>query len=269
MGGESEENGLMPMSEAEERQAIIQSISRGYLGSPTGAGFAAEARAEELKQHQKNPSERTINFNNVGPPLDYSFMDLTNVQEILQREPVGGHKKEVPEEVKEETVVKKKAPKEEKSFLQAKLVSTGVVLSYNDLSSLEGIVEVLEEIMDDPKTNLRMINLSHNKFTTIPKELKAFPNLSSILLHGNQITDIKQVRRLRANKNLQKLTLNGNEVITLSNGSKFADKLEETRFYKQNIIWTLKDTLLKNLDASALTPKDRQNATIWNKNHRT
>ena len=44
-------------------------------------------------------------------------------------------------------------------------------------------------------SQLSMIDLSFNGFTTVPEELEQLPNLSVIYLHGNEISKLKDVRR--------------------------------------------------------------------------
>jgi len=296
---------VFAFSSTEERQSLMENISGGYMHQPTGAGYKIEEKDKTDEGKKEKTKGRTINYNNVGAPLDYSYMDLTSIADLRDREPVSGHKRAVPADAKDSNssnsnsssnnnnsngnngggnvnsntsnsngngdgkVSNRNKGGSNGAFMGGPLVSTGLILSYNELTDLNGLEEILSEIMEDPCENLRMIDLSHNKFTKIPSELKKFKNLTSIYLHANEITEIKEVRKLRHNSKLQKLSLNGNEVITVSaNGQKNADKLEETRFYRQNIIWTLKDTLLKQLDMVTVTPRDRQTAAIWNKTHR-
>lgn len=88
---------------------------------------------------------------------------------------------------------------------------TGVRLCHNNIKTLDGLVEALRAVMDNPARNLQWLDLSYNELSKIGDQLLAFPNLTTLYLHGNQIRSLNEVKKLNALTNLQKLTLHGNE----------------------------------------------------------
>ena len=41
-------------------------------------------------------------------------------------------------------------------------------------------------------------------------------------------------------------------------------RLEEQKYYREQVVWYLRDTLLKQVDFITLTPNDRKSALDWN-----
>ena len=212
---------------------------------------------------------------------------------------------------------------------------TGIRLCYNELSSIAGLFEALAEILEDPAETLQWLDLSNNKLTRIEAaELVKFPNLSSLNLHGNHISSLKDVKDLGVLSKLSKFTIHNNTWTLASDSSKpgagaaaagggatagsdgkAGDKtgagssssaaaaagaaggsgpdsardahgggegkeraatyqravvrsLESAPFYREQLIWYLKDTLLKSLDNNPITVRDREGAVKWHSVHR-
>lgn len=237
---------------------------------------SAEAKAV-LKAWTRKPRVLMEDMN-ISPLLDYSFQDLKIITELGTRDPSAGVRKERVV-VEEEPVVKKDEDGESKVVSTRKKVdeetkrrptiTNAIKLSYNELTDMKGLTVALEEVMEDPQNNLNMLDLSHNQLTTIEPEICNFKNLSILYLHGNQITNIAEVKKLGKLTNLKILTMHGNALIIERPGQgKKVKRLEEVPYYRLNVIYRLRATALKTLDQVPITPKDKQNALIWDKNHR-
>lgn len=223
-----------------------------------------------MTSHGKNVLKPRVDpKGGIGPPLDYSYMEIKDIQHLHLNEPASGKAKpRPPPEVEGDGDNPTPAVAEPRK--QPHLRTQGLRLGYNHMTHLDGAVEHVEKVMDDPINYLNMLDLSHNKFSTIPTNLCLFKNLSVLYLHGNQITNIDEVKKLKKLKNLQKLTLHGNAVFydATEHQGRTAAQLQETNYYRPRIIYYLRGTQLKSLDNITITPKDRENALIWYKNFR-
>lgn len=65
------------------------------------------------------------------------------------------------------------------------------------------------------QAELRWLDLSQCKLTSIQDELTRFPKLQMLYLHANQITKLSDVKKLGRLSGLQKLTLHGNPIAEL------------------------------------------------------
>ncbi len=111
--------------------------------------------------------------------------------------------------------------------------------------------------------------------THLLQSIASLKELRVIYLHGNRITDIREIYKLNKLPELRKLTLFGNDVIVttlpvtgatapeLAIGSKKMKSLEDTKHYRLHVIWALRNTMLISLDNVTITPKDRENALQW------
>jgi hypothetical protein len=76
--------------------------------------------------------------------------------------------------------------------------------------------------------------------------LATFPKLSILYLHGNNLTRLKEVVRLKDLPHLKSLSLHGNDV-------------EKEKDYRLYVVFMLPQ--LHKLDFSAITPGERASAT--------
>ena len=65
------------------------------------------------------------------------------------------------------------------------------------------------------QAELRWLDLSQCRLTSIQEELTRFPKLQMLYLHANEITKLNDVKKLGKLSGLQKLTLHGNPVAEL------------------------------------------------------
>lgn len=90
-------------------------------------------------------------------------------------------------------------------------ITSSLWLSNNLLTSMEGLEYLTKRILDDP-INLSWLDLSFNEISKIGEDIKNFTNLKILYLHGNKISNITDVLKLRKLQNLRSLTLHGNPV---------------------------------------------------------
>lgn len=195
-------------------------------------------------------------------------------------------------------------------------VLTGLKLCNNELTTITGLYTALSSVIDP--SQLLWLDLSCNHLTHIESELLLFENLLSLNLHGNCISNLKEVAKLKDLKKLTKFSLHGNTFFTDSVGSGTSsgngnigpnkagnitnrgngEKKEETKrsqsgdggnssttpnggnqgktlhtrsvnyieklpFYREKVIWMLRDVPLKVVDFTAITVRDRQAAHKW------
>ena len=131
----------------------------------------------------------------------------------------------------------------------SELNACGVKLSNNRLTTLDGLAEFLETVLDDP-SELRWIDLSHNQLTRIDPVLFNYPKLSCVYLHGNQIATFKEADKLAGLENLSKLTLHGNPV-------------EEVNNYRLHVPCAI--STLRSLDFIGITKLDRDKMDMFDR----
>ena len=167
-----------------------------------------------------------------GPPLDYSFKELTDVRDVPKEPPQQG------------SVKGEGRPTEADRHGATHLNAVAVRLNNNSISTLEGLDEVLEQILDDP-TQLRWLDLSWNQLTAIEPVLFKYPNISVLYLHGNHIDRLAEIKKLVELKNLRKLTLHSNPI-------------DQDPYYRIHVLQSCK--LLRSLDVSGVTQRNREYA---------
>jgi len=195
-----------------------------------------------------------------GVPLDYSFCDLTHVQDCLDETPRSGQR------IKKDESSAADAPEqqdgESKETLLASLMDGGPVtkqrtaianpnkvttilkLNNNSLTEVTGLAEVLPKLLAQPNL-LHMVDLSFNGIKRISDDLLELPNLQILYLHGNEIKSLSSVSSLAKCPMLRGLTLHGNDV-------------EEIEGYRQYVITNL--PRITSLDFTRIIPKERSDA---------
>ncbi|EZA56428.1 hypothetical protein DMN91_010315 [Ooceraea biroi] len=130
----------------------------------------------------------------VAPPLDLSFKKAINMDELMEKRP--------------QTIRTGKAPA--RTFRDRYVTST-LWLSNNLLSSMEGVERLANRVLDKP-IYLSWLDLSFNGIGEITGEIEKFANLKILYLHGNKISNITDILRLKKLRNLRSLTLHGNPI---------------------------------------------------------
>lgn len=226
----------------DDRNNLFQQVSEA-------AKFSTLLDLQAIVLPEPSEDRSTDCHNLVAPCLDFTYQEIKTLSELPSRTPSTGLTKEA-------QAVEVKAGK-------PKRLVNGIRLSYNNLTSLEGLEAALEAVLENPKENLNMLDLSHNQLSHVEPVLGMFKNLTILYLHGNQITNVNEIKRLNSLTSLQKLTLQGNACFTGAGSSRSVKRLEDARYYRPQVLYALRDTLLKNLDQTPITPKDRENALVW------
>nr|CAD7455164.1 unnamed protein product [Timema tahoe] len=160
-----------------------------------------------------------------GSPLDFSFNRLKCLDEIKVENP------------RSDRILK--CPPLGPTNLY---YSRSLWLSYNKLTSLRGLVELVNKLLEQPLA-LAWIDLSFNKIRCLDDELFLIPNLRTLYLHGNCIFSLVEVSKLRKVDKLRNLTLQGNP-------------LESMHKYRSHVVNTL--TQLTKLDFVVVCEEERQ-----------
>jgi len=206
-----------------------------------------------------------------GPPLDYSFKELSNVSEIEQEEPRSGMKRSPsePRHVSGATspgagesqgvgqstsgahatsgiVVKSALMPKQRCII--KTLTRSLKLDNNRLESVKGLAEALEFAISSPTVAIEWLDLSFNKLCTVEPDMLMFMNLKALYLHGNIIRSMSCVRKLAKLPKLMSLTLIGNPI-------------GDSKSYRLYAIGAL--PRLKSLDHSTITEDERLTAEAW------
>ncbi|XP_006003641.1 leucine rich repeat containing 51 [Latimeria chalumnae] len=162
-----------------------------------------------------------------GPPVDFSFKCINNVDDVLLEEP-------------------RKTLRQLKSSQEDKFYSRSIKLNNNTLTDLTNFNEVLSKMITDISM-LSWIDLSFNDLSAIEPVLTLYKNLKVLYLHGNSISSLSEVDKLACLPYLKTLTLHGNPI-------------ETEKGYRNYVVVTLPQ--VKKFDFSGVTKQDRATAKI-------
>ncbi|WAQ99405.1 LRC51-like protein [Mya arenaria] len=176
-------------------------------------------------------------FNEIIPPMDYSFCRIENIKDAEDEEPRpspsprGKHGK---------------TPRPEEG---SKTKSKCLKMNNNSITNLESLLE-FAKVKFTRWEDIAWIDLSHNELTTIGPEFTEFQGLQILYLHGNQIADPGLIDQLVPIRTLRKLTLHGNP-------------MENVKGYRWLVLSKLPQ--LQSLDFSCITKADRMTTGTWDK----
>mmetsp|Transcript_12591 Transcript_12591/g.15633 ORF Transcript_12591/g.15633 Transcript_12591/m.15633 type:complete len:232 (-) Transcript_12591:117-812(-) len=196
-----------------------------------------------------------------APPLDYSFKELRSCLELETEEPRSGLKPRSAEKDKEAAAepdsptspsASKAKESEPKMRVVVRKVTTSMKLNNNMLESVAGLPQALEFRLPNPLLNLQWLDLSFNQLVTIEADLLQFYNLKALYMHGNCISRLSAVDRLRKLPKLISLTMNGNPI-------------ESAKIYRVYVMGALPS--LRSLDHSSITDEEANNAAVWFQGH--
>ncbi|XP_046421756.1 leucine-rich repeat-containing protein 51-like [Neodiprion fabricii] len=163
----------------------------------------------------------------AGPPMDLSFKKATSMNDFdLQRA---------------RSIRVGKVPLHTSS---QRFLTSSLWLSNNLLSSMSGLENLVNRILVEP-SSLAWLDLSFNNISEIDDEITKFPNLKIIYMHGNAISNLNTVPKLRKLCKLRNLTLHGNPI-------------ESVPSYRSFILTVLPQ--LVNLDFAPVVAAERKKA---------
>merc|ERR1711973_692996 len=158
----------------------------------------------------------------TSDPLDFSFLFLATMDDLNDSQP------------RESKYVKKTK--------DGKYRTTAIRLSNNIIVDLTGFGASMERLIEGCFEHLQSIDLSFNELNKIDEAILLFPNIRSLYLHGNQISNLNELNKLTKISKLRRLTLHGNPIETMPN-------------YRPRVILLLQN--LKSFDFSGITKNDR------------
>jgi hypothetical protein len=193
-----------------------------------------------------------------GPVLDYSFLEITNVDELRSVAPRSGYREKPPDKIEtkdrhgnlivvDNPLCKLWTPSPAGPGGQ-KLVVEGLKLSNNQLSLLPGATHIILREILERSWLLRWVDLSFNQIEHVPNILASYGRLNTLYLHCNRIQSAAQSKLLGRLDNLHALTLHGNPC-------------EESKHYRKVVLSYC--TVLRKLDFSTVTKQDREAAHIF------
>lgn len=95
--------------------------------------------------------------------------------------------------------------------LKDRYITSTLWLSNNLLRSMEGLGHLVDRFLENP-AYLSWLDLSFNEINEIGEDIEKFTNLKILYLHGNKISNVTNVLRLKKLKSLRSLTLHGNPI---------------------------------------------------------
>lgn len=129
---------------------------------------------------------------------------------------------------------------------------TSIFLNNNEIRSVLGLRSVLDSVMWDP-SRLEWLDISYNYLERIEMEILEFPNLKTLYLHGNYISNLDEVKKLQELPYLQTLTLYGNPI----------EQVKGYRLFVLGVMYEKYETL-KKLDSVLITRKEFDCVIVWN-----
>ncbi|XP_029044955.1 leucine-rich repeat-containing protein 51-like [Osmia bicornis bicornis] len=143
-----------------------------------------------LSDYRRNEQQEML----IAVPLDLSFKKATTMNELAGKRPQAVRTGKVPLRTSAD-----------------RFITCSLWLSNNLLISMEGFENLVRKLLDEP-AHLSWLDLSYNEISSIGDDIVHFPNLKIFYLHGNNISDINDVVKLKGLHNLKSLTLHGNPI---------------------------------------------------------
>jgi len=165
-----------------------------------------------------------------GPPLDYSFRNISSLSTLPSRFPRQSLRKQ------------RRSP-------SGRYNSNVIRLSNNSLVDTRGLYQLALDLVECPE-DIAWLDLSFNHIQEVTDDILEFPNLKMIYLHGNKITSLTDLTRLTLLPNLYSLTLHGNP-------------LENSPNYRSSVLKML--PYLKSLDFAKVTDGEREAKPVTNR----
>ncbi|XP_076646381.1 leucine-rich repeat-containing protein 51 [Halictus rubicundus] len=203
---------------------------------------------DELSRYKRNERQEMM----IAAPLDLSFkkattmrgMPLIQVTFVFLRTKRLNKNRFIPRELADKRPQAVRTGKIPLRTPTDRFVTCSFWLSHNALTSMDGFESLTQKLLDDP-AYLSWIDLSFNEIKNIGDDITKFPNLKIVYLHGNDISNINDVVKLKNLQNLRSLTLHGNPI-------------ENLPYYRGYIVHILPQ--LSSLDFSAILSVEKKRA---------
>ena len=131
-------------------------------------------------------------------------------------------------------------------------VIKAIRISNNSIERVQILVNPFTNFID--ATEVLWLDLSFNAIETIdPVLVHAFPNVTAIYLHANQISKLSEIKKLALFPRLKSLSMYGN-------------KVEEHKHYRNFVLYNI--PTLTNFDKSPVTKTERQMNEVWARTYR-
>ena len=178
-------------------------------------------------------AEMTIPF---GVPLDFGYKEIKDMADLMEEDAHSGRVKDPASHVEDPSTL-------------FSVNSVAIRLNNNLLTAagMRGFETAMARLLDDP-ARLSWLDLSFNKLDTIPEEIFAFTELTTLYLHGNQISKPREFAKLARLPKLRNITMHGNPIEKVPN-------------YRLRVMCRV-PTALK-LDFSRITRVDRDTANNY------
>ncbi|XP_023021564.1 leucine-rich repeat-containing protein 51 [Leptinotarsa decemlineata] len=92
-----------------------------------------------------------------------------------------------------------------------KFLTKSILMNNNELKNFKHIDDLVEAVLEYP-SQLGWIDLSFNRITEIDECILKFKSLKILYFHGNCISDLDQVFKLRSLEQLRSVTFHGNPI---------------------------------------------------------
>ncbi|XP_076240756.1 leucine-rich repeat-containing protein 51 [Calliopsis andreniformis] len=148
---------------------------------------------DSFSDYRRNEQQEMI----IAAPLDLSFKNASTMDDLANKRPQASRTGKIPLRTTTD-----------------RFVTSSLWLSNNSLTTMDGFENLVQKVLDDPRY-LSWLDLSFNEIKKIGDEIVKFLNLKILYLHGNNISDINDVLKLKKLLNLRSLTLHGNPIENL------------------------------------------------------
>ncbi|RNA19331.1 leucine-rich repeat-containing 51-like, partial [Brachionus plicatilis] len=136
-----------------------------------------EPAKKPVKENQIQAKSRIDSRADLIDPIDFSFKDLMNLEEINDATP---------------RLVNNRPAK----LVDGKFASLSLKLGYNALKEIPGFYQWCEFSFAYPE-KISSLDLSFNCFSVIPEEILNLQGLKCLYLHGNKINNLLEVEKLK------------------------------------------------------------------------
>eukprot|EP00093_Oithona_nana_P004794 04794.XXX_174916_175636_1 [CDS] Oithona nana genome sequencing. len=166
--------------------------------------------------------------NQYGPPLDYSFRNISSLEKLERNRPP------------------RQSLRKNRRSPSGRYNSNVIRLANNNLVDTTGLYKMALDVVEFPE-DIAWLDLSFNDITSISDDILEFPALKMIYLHGNKIRRFADIQKLQQLPNLYSLTLHGNPIENYPN-------------YRSSIICMFPQ--LKSLDFAKVTEAEKDKAKL-------